>query len=85
MKEEIPTIGMLNRAFEKLAISNHSDEEERQLEEMRGEIEQILISESAKAIREYVKERYPRGAIGAGLSREIIAAIGRKWNELAGE
>ena len=85
MKEEIPTIGMLNKAFEELAISNHSGEEEKELEEMEGRVQQILISEAAKVVKEYVKERFPSGAIGVGLSREIVASIGRKWNELAGE
>ena len=86
MKEEIPTIGMLNKAFEELAISNHPGEEERQmLEEMEGQIQQVLVSEAAKTVKEYVKERFPSGAIGVGLSREIVASIGRKWNELAGE
>ena len=84
-KEEVPTIGMLNRAFEKLAISNHPDEEERQMEEMEGQVQQVLVSEAAKVVREYVKQRYPRGAIGAGLSLEIIGSIGRKWNELVSE
>ena len=85
MKEEIPTIGMLNKAFEELAISNHPDREEQQMEEMEGQIQQVLVSEAAKAVKEYVKERFPSGAIGVGLSREIVASIGRKWNELAGE
>jgi len=85
MKELIPTIGMLNTAFEELAISNHPDEEEQQIEETEGQIQQVLVSEAAKTVRDYVKERYPSGAIGLGLSREIVAAIGRKWNELVGE
>lgn len=84
-KELIPTIGMLNKAFEKLAISNHPDGEERQMRELEGQIQQVLVSEAAKTVKEYVKERFPSGAIGVGLSREIVASIGRKWNELAGE
>ena len=77
------SIDILNKAFDQLAVSHHEDEEERLLEEAYGQKQQVLVSEAAKSIRDYVKEKHPQGAIGTGLSREIIAAIGGKLNESA--